>query len=325
MHKKRVLLIALCIAASLFVLMEGPSLALRALGLKRQGKVTAVLAEAVTPTKEAAGGQPLDDITIACDGCKDGTYAVRDMWIKEATGQLDDEGQPEYRLVFDEAGFNRFFQTWLAPNLRDMPYRNIWFEARDGGMIVYAEVNSNPSGDFNLPSGVSYLGVRLDYCSQQGVGVDEVLSLSPADEAGLKAGDIIRTVDGVPVSPANSVQKEIQQHASGDIASLNILRGEQEMTVEVELGEWSEDARWRYVGLVLAPDVTTSRLVPIGLSLGDDLYSLPQTGLLADAVADTERMLDNLMERLTIVGPLVGEARVAWLGLAEDSFTIVMR
>lgn len=322
--KKKVLLVALGVAALLFVLAEGPDLALRALGMRRQGEVDAVLAEGAAPTEEAAGGRPLDDVTIGCAGCKNGTYAIRDVWAEEATGRLNDEGRPEYRFIFDEAGFNRFFQAWLLPNLGDTPYRNIWFELRDGGMVVYADVNSNPSGDFNLPAGVPYMGIRFDH-TEQGIAICDVLPLGPADRAGLKAGDIIYELSGVPVTETTYLPDWTQAHAPGDVVALGVLRGEQKLTVEIELEEWSDDARWRYVGLVLAPDVTAARLAPIGISIGDDLYSLPQTGPLADAVAAAERMLDGLMDNMTIVGPLDGEAHVAWLGLAEDNFTIVMR
>ncbi len=323
-RKKKVLFLVVALGISLFVLAEGPGLALHMLGMIRQGKVDAVLAEAATPIDEAAGGQPLDEVTIGCPGCRNGTYAIQDVWAEQVTGQLDDEGHPEYRFVFDEAGFNRFFQTWLSQYLQDRPYRNIWFELRDGGMVVYADVNSNPSGDFNLPPGAPYLGIVYGN-TQEGIVVNSVLPLGPADLAGLQVGDIIYDLDGTPAAEVDCLPDWIQAHSPGDVVTLSVMREEQPTTVQVKLEEWSDDARWHYVGLVLAPDVTGSRLVPIGVSLGDDLYSLPQSGPMADAVAEAERMLDDLMDSIVVVGPLDGEAHVTWLGLAEDSFTIVAR
>jgi len=76
---------------------------------------------------------------------------------------------------------------------------------------------------------------------------------------------------------------------------------------------------------VVAPDVTGSRLVLVGLSIGDDLYSLPRTGPLTSAVAEAQRELDEALEAVVIVGPLEGKARLDQMIFAEDSLTVVIR
>jgi len=325
--RDRVLLVLFTAVLSLLALAAGPGLMLRALGFERQGTVEAVLAAPPPQATEEAVGEPLGSITIQCPHCEDGVWTIsaQELKVLELTGGLNDEGRPEYRLVFDEEGFNRFFQTqvepWL-PVLRDTPYRNLWFDLREGGAVVRAEIDV--SRDFSLPSGVPYLGVYLGYTGQV-VGVSEVLPLGPADRAGLKAGDVISIVDGVPARPEIFVSEQIQGHVPGDVIVLEIMREGQEMTLEVELGEWSDGATWHSLGLVLTPDVTGSRLVPLGLSAGEDLYSLPKTGPLAAAIADGERVLDELLDHLVVVGPLEGQARVASFGLTENGLTVVMR
>jgi len=305
--RDRVLLVLFTAVLSLLALAAGPGLMLRALGFERQGTVEAVLAAPPPQATEEAVGEPLGSITIQCPHCEDGVWTIsaQELKVLELTGGLNDEGRPEYRLVFDEEGFNRFFQTqvepWL-PVLRDTPYRNLWFDLREGGAVVRAEIDV--SRDFSLPSGVPYLGVYLGYTGQV-VGVSEVLPLGPAPEI--------------------FVSEQIQGHVPGDVIVLEILREGQEMTLEVELGEWSDGATWHSLGLVLTPDVTGSRLVPLGLSAGEDLYSLPKTGPLAAAIADGERVLDELLDHLVVVGPLEGQARVASFGLTENGLTVVMR
>jgi len=333
MYRKRFLTpVAILVAALLLLVLIGnPDLALRALRMARQGAVEAALAAASTPAVEATTGYPLDAVTIPCPGCENGIWALssQELQVLELTGDLGAEVRPEYRLVFDEAGFNRFFQARLAPWLPwrwDTPCRNLWFDLRDGGMVVYAEVDVDSDGGFSLPPGVPYLGISFSYVEQgQGIEVSKVIPLSPADRAGLAVGDIIYELDGAPAADAPHLPDWIQARAPGDVVALGVVREGQEATLEVELEEWTEDSRWRSLGLVLTPDVTGARMIPLGLSVEEDLYSLPKTGFLAVAVADAQRLLDDLLEQLVIVGPLEGEARVSRMDLSEDRLIIVMR
>jgi len=331
MHKKknRVLLALSTVALLLLVSIGGPSLALRALGLKRQGTVGAALAAAPPQDTGQAVGEPLDSITIRCpnDECEVKTVSAQDLEVLELMGGLDDEGRPEYRFVFDEEGFNRFFhaqiEPWL-PILRDAPYRNLWFDLRDGGAVARAEIDVNPGWGFSLPSGVPYLGVNFNY-GEQGIEIFRVLTLSPADQAGLEIGDVIYELDGVPVEEAPSLIDWTRQHEPGEVVALGVLRDGREMRLELELGEWTDEATWHSVGLVLTPDVTGSRLAPLGFSVEEDLYSLPTEGPLASAIADGERFLDYALGSLTIVGPLEGEAREIQMSFAEDRLIVVVR
>lgn len=322
--KKLGVLVGLFIVA-LLVLLGGPGLALRLLGVIRQGSVQEALAAAPSGP-DTPPGDPLDTVVIG-DPVSDwsATYSVQELWAVEATGRQLAEGQPEYRFVFDEAGFNRFFQAHLAPRLQSTPYSNLWFDLRDGGMVVYAMVDLGPHWAFPFPSGVAYQGIIYGY-TEQGIQIYGVMPFGPADRAGLQAGDVITALAGTPVADVPYHLTEwIQSHSPGDVVTMTVRRGEQERVVEVELGRWEGRERWRYMGLVLMPDVTGARLVPLGLSVDEDLYSLPKAGPVADAIADAQRMLDNLFEQLIVVGPLEGQARVAQMDFGEDSLTVVMR
>ena len=89
--------------------------------------------------------------------------------------------------------------------------------------------NFNQTGQFNRP----YLGVSYNTISQnvallnnvaQGAFVQEVVSGSPADKAGLKQGDIITKFNGQPVNAQNELSTLIAKNKVGDNISLTVWR-----------------------------------------------------------------------------------------------------
>jgi serine protease Do len=71
------------------------------------------------------------------------------------------------------------------------------------------------------------------------VGERAVQKGGPADEAGLREGDVILSVDGNLVSLERPLHKMIRQREPGDEVSLKLWRDGKELEVEVELGERS--------------------------------------------------------------------------------------
>lgn len=80
----------------------------------------------------------------------------------------------------------------------------------------------------------------LGLSKPQGVLIQEVLKDSPAQLAGLKAGDLILSVDGKEVNASNELQTLIAEHRPGDIVSLKIYRDGKTITKEVKLAELSQ-------------------------------------------------------------------------------------
>lgn len=62
---------------------------------------------------------------------------------------------------------------------------------------------------------------------------------SAADKAGIKEGDIILKLNGEKITSKNSLAKIIQNYSPGDKITLDILRGDKEITVQLTLGERS--------------------------------------------------------------------------------------
>jgi S1-C subfamily serine protease len=69
-----------------------------------------------------------------------------------------------------------------------------------------------------------------------GAQVASVSSGSPADDAGLEAGDVVTAIDGKAVSSADELAAAINAKVPGDKLALAVRRGAERSTVEVTLG-----------------------------------------------------------------------------------------
>ena len=75
----------------------------------------------------------------------------------------------------------------------------------------------------------------FDVSRAVGAVVTDVTAGSPADRAGVKTGDVITSLDGMPVSDASELQVEVQQHQPGDTIQLGVLRNGNRKTVPITL------------------------------------------------------------------------------------------
>ena len=86
-----------------------------------------------------------------------------------------------------------------------------------------------------------FLGVMIDNTDDGKVVVREVVPNSPAEKAGLKAGDMIMKVGKEEVKDANKCTEIIRGMKAGDKVSLEIKRDGKDQTIDVTLGERTED------------------------------------------------------------------------------------
>ena len=77
---------------------------------------------------------------------------------------------------------------------------------------------------------------RNNLSVNHGAFVAEVTSGSPADQAGIKQGDIITAIDDQEVTSSDGVVLAVRSHNVGDTVQVKLMRGSQEMTVSVTLG-----------------------------------------------------------------------------------------
>lgn len=100
--------------------------------------------------------------------------------------------------------------------------------------------NFNQTGQFNRP----YLGVAYKTITQdvallndvpQGAYIQEVVSGSPADKAGIQAGDIITDIDGQKLNSTNELATLIGKKKAGDTISITYWRNGNSTDVSVTL------------------------------------------------------------------------------------------
>ena len=123
----------------------------------------------------------------------------------------------------------------LAAAAGDTPRRSTYV-VRDGKVISTSDHNSLPqnfrAGD--LLSG-GYIGVELTQMTpelrsyfgvskEEGVLVSRVSEDSPADKAGLRAGDVITSIDGKSIKSAMDVSRAVREKKEGDQVSISFNR-----------------------------------------------------------------------------------------------------
>jgi putative serine protease PepD len=86
-----------------------------------------------------------------------------------------------------------------------------------------------------------YLGVGVARASGTGgARVVQVVSGSPADDAGLEVGDVITAVDGTSVADGAALATAIQGHSPGDEVTITYDRKGTSATAKVVLAERSQ-------------------------------------------------------------------------------------
>lgn len=123
----------------------------------------------------------------------------------------------------------------------------------------------------------------------RGALVAEVMSGSPAEDAGLQSGDIVLAYEGEDVTLSSDLPPMVGRTPIGETATLEVLRGGEMINVEVEIGRLPEDGQARRASPAEADGNSSS--APLGLSvepLPDELadaWDLSSGGVLVTGVA----------------------------------------
>lgn len=86
-----------------------------------------------------------------------------------------------------------------------------------------------------IPGERPYLGVRY-IIRPRGAEIVEVIPGSPAEEAGLQVGDLVREVDDRRVSSPHPLAELLSLYRPGDRVTLTVERKGEELEIEVVLG-----------------------------------------------------------------------------------------
>ena len=82
----------------------------------------------------------------------------------------------------------------------------------------------------------AYLGIRVADASTAGAQITTVVSGSPADKAGLKAGDVITAIDGNAITTADDLTAQVGAHQPSDAVTVTVTRNGSSKDIKVTLG-----------------------------------------------------------------------------------------
>ncbi|MCT7986186.1 trypsin-like peptidase domain-containing protein [Laspinema sp. A4] len=91
------------------------------------------------------------------------------------------------------------------------------------------EINNNPNAG-------------LTVTEDKGILIAQVMPDSPAVRGGLRAGDVIVSINGVPMADANAVQQQVERSRVGGELQMQVIRNGQPMTLAVQPGAFPSQA-----------------------------------------------------------------------------------
>jgi S1-C subfamily serine protease len=77
---------------------------------------------------------------------------------------------------------------------------------------------------------------QFGFSTDRGAIVAQIGPGSPADQAGIRRGDVITTFDGKKVTSADQLVNAVRNKTAGDKVEVTFKRGEDTRTVTVTLG-----------------------------------------------------------------------------------------
>ncbi|MBC7979539.1 MAG: trypsin-like peptidase domain-containing protein [Armatimonadetes bacterium] len=143
-----------------------------------------------------------------------------------------DSGGPLFDLEGKLVGINSSIGwSWKNNNHAGVDgFREDWDRLLAGE--AWGTLQMNPMANPETP--VLGIGMGMQR-GVNGVPVEKVEPNSPAAEAGLRAGDLIRSVDNDEVNEGSDLQQYLVKREVGDKVTLGIIRGEERLEIEVVL------------------------------------------------------------------------------------------
>lgn len=106
-----------------------------------------------------------------------------------------------------------------------------------------------------------------------GVLVGDVIPDGPADMAGVKVGDIVDTLNGKTMRNARQIESYIYRAPMKDKVTLQVLRGQDELTIEVPVIDSVDDPQ-RFADMVNPEDNLVSRLGILAIGIDKNLAAM---------------------------------------------------
>jgi serine protease Do len=108
---------------------------------------------------------------------------------------------------------------------------------------------------------------------ENGVLVEDVIPEGPSDNAGIKVGDVVLSLDGKELRNVRDLALQLYQYAIGDTVRLQILRDEKKSEVNVAVTEKRGDPE-RFADMVNPVDNLISTLGVLGMTVDDGIRKI---------------------------------------------------
>ena len=198
-------------------------------------KYGVVVNEVVEDSPADEAGLEEDDVIIGFDGSK-----ITDA---DELVEMIDEHRPGDEVILTVMREGNEVELTVTLEKRPGYDKSIWISKSPGNKDYF----------FYYDDERSYLGVSLlDLTSQLGdyFGLDkgrgaliaEVRDDSPAEEAGLKAGDVIVSIDKDKIFDSEEVRDFISEKEPGDKVEVTVVRDKKERKFSVEVAEAEEES-----------------------------------------------------------------------------------
>jgi serine protease Do len=126
----------------------------------------------------------------------------------------------------------------LAPNVGDAASGVEWYDSGIGFAVPLDDarnvLDAMKAGKSIVPA---YLGVQMKAEEGGGVSVSKLLEGGAADKAGIQEGDRVLKTGDEEINDLAQLRAAIGRHIAGDEITVTIRRGEEELKLQVTLGE----------------------------------------------------------------------------------------
>ncbi len=159
-------------------------------------------------------------------------------------------------FIFTQSGGSEGIGFAIPSNL----VRNVYTQIRKNGHVHRGQIGV--SVESVTPALASGLRLPQDY----GVLVEDVTPEGPAAEAGLKPMDIIAAINGKSLDNASELQRDLYRRELGEKISLDILRGQDKLSIGVTVAEREDDPQ-RFADMVSPEANTVTKLGILGIAI----------------------------------------------------------
>ncbi len=212
----------------------------------------------------------------------------------------DIEEEKKVDIIVMRDGKEKKFTANLKPGERE-PF---WVWSDDGEFEFDFDFDEFPHHFMPLYHKGGFLGVETEELSDQlktyfeveyGVLIEEVIEESPAEKAGLKAGDVITEIDGRKIEDYRDLVRTVNYYDPGETVEVKYTRKGKSSSVKVQLGE-RKKMKWHHFKLDELPE-------KLFFDYGDHFERNLERGMrhLEDNLRDLERNLKRIETNIAII------------------------